>query len=280
MVQAVKDKLPEAPWTEVRELITALRETTTALKAQQLGLVLPKLPLQSPRADVINILASVGMPVSGLIPLDMGVATGGSPTTLQDNSKAWGSNIWPGSSLAMYIGGQKYSALISSNTSNTLTFPVLPSGIMVNQGVPYVISNANMSLSLDVPLSTRASEATLRTLGTEATSLAILAAIGGLVPSPNPSTGVAFTVTCVIPSHAYPVPAFAIPKGYAVMVQGHPKNTGMCYVSFDKVSVLDPTKSRTLVAGEDITLGVANTNAIWLSTDTANQIVSFIVEQT
>jgi hypothetical protein len=185
MVMGVREKLPEAPWDQLGEILGVLKQMAAdQKKAQQLGLVLPQ-PL-SPQANVVQILASVGMPVSGLIPLDMGVATGGSPTLLQDNSKAWATNIWPGSYLSMYIGGQKYSALIASNTTNALTFPTLPGGIQVAQGTPYVISNANMSLSLDVPLSTRASQTTLisvlsklnvnlDTRGSEATLLSLLA---------------------------------------------------------------------------------------------------------
>jgi hypothetical protein len=183
MVLGIKEKLPEAPWNQLDDVLLVLRDIRAGQKAQ--GLVLPP-SLQSPRADVINILASVGMPVSGLIPLDMGVATGGNPTLLQDNSKAWSTNIWPGSYLAMYIGGQKYSALIASNTTNQLVFPALPGGVQVEQGTPYVISNANMSLSLDVPLSTRASQTTLlavltkldvplSNLGSQVTLAAVLA---------------------------------------------------------------------------------------------------------
>lgn len=266
---------PEAPWTEIKEIIDLLKQLVDRLEGKTPARPAPP----GAHRDLSGLFASYGMPIAGLVPLDMGIATGGSPTSLRDTSKFWGVNIWPGSYLILEIGGQRYPVLIASNTSNTLTFPALPTGVQVEQGTPYVISNGNIALALDVPLSTRASEATLRTLGSEVTLLAILAAIGGLV-SPNPSTGVAFTVLCVIPSHAYSVPAFVIPTGYKVLLQGHPKNTGMCYVAFDKVSVLDPNKSRTLVAGEDLTLGVANTNAIWVSSDTANQIVSFIVEQT
>jgi len=266
MVLGLRDKLPEAPWTELHELVEAIKQ-----------LVAERGPTGG-RADLLKIFASLGMPITGLVPLDFGIATGGSPTTLRDSSKYWGANIWPGAHLQMDIGGQRYPVLISSNTSDTITFPTLPGGVQVERGTPYVIANANIALALDVPLSTRASQATLQAV--QATLILILTAIGGLVPPPNPSSGVAFTVTCVVPSTAYPVPAFVIPTGYKVLLQGHPNNTGMCYVAFDKVSVLDPTKSRTLVAREDLTLGVANTNSIWLSSNAANQIVSFIVEQT
>lgn len=128
MVQAVKDKLPEAPWTEVRELITALRETTTALKAQQLGLVLPKVPLQSPRADVINILASVGMPVSGLIPLDMGVATGGAPRRCRITPK-------PGAAIS---GLALPSPCISEGRSIPLSSLPIPATRLPSRSCPVV----------------------------------------------------------------------------------------------------------------------------------------------
>lgn len=78
---------------------------------------------------------------SGIGVVDFGVATGThSTTTLQDTSKSWAVNIWAGKRcrLVTSVGGP-VEAIISSNTSNTLTFSAAIAAAPTNNVTGYII---------------------------------------------------------------------------------------------------------------------------------------------
>lgn len=87
--------------------------------------------------NVIN--AANPLPVTSGEPLEHGVATGGSNTTLEDTAKDWGINMWEDAILAVDIGGIEYHRHITSNTADTITMDALPVGIVVAAGCPYTI---------------------------------------------------------------------------------------------------------------------------------------------
>lgn len=80
-----------------------------------------------------EIITSSGMA------MDQGVATGGSNTTLEDNTKDWPVNMWEDAVVAVEIGGTEYHRYIVSNTADTLTMDALPAWVVVTPGDPYTI---------------------------------------------------------------------------------------------------------------------------------------------
>ena len=71
--------------------------------------------------------------------LDQGVATAGTNTTLEDNTKGWAVNMWEDAVIAVEIGGIEYHRHIASNTADTLTIDALPALVVVAAGDPYTI---------------------------------------------------------------------------------------------------------------------------------------------
>lgn len=71
--------------------------------------------------------------------IDKGTATGGSNTTLVDNTKSWETNIWADAILQVKIGGIEYHRTILSNTADTITINALPGGVAVSAGCEYSI---------------------------------------------------------------------------------------------------------------------------------------------
>lgn len=86
-----------------------------------------------------DVSATNPLPVISEAGLTSGIATGGSNTTLEDNTKAWGINMWEDAILAVEIGGIEYYRHIVSNTADTLTIDALPALVVVAAGNPYTI---------------------------------------------------------------------------------------------------------------------------------------------
>lgn len=58
--------------------------------------------------------------------VDSGTATGGTNTTLVDTGKNWATNLWANAIVECAHAGRGYLRSVTSNTSDTLTFGVLP----------------------------------------------------------------------------------------------------------------------------------------------------------
>jgi hypothetical protein len=81
--------------------------------------------------------------ISGTV-LVSGIATGGSNTTLQDNTKDWEVNHYEDALLRVVIGGITYERYIISNTADTLTINALPGVTVVSAGDAYeIVETAN-----------------------------------------------------------------------------------------------------------------------------------------
>jgi hypothetical protein len=86
---------------------------------------------------------------------------------------------------------------------------------------------------------------------------------------------------------AYNLPAFPVPSGFTVMVKGYPTNVGLIFVAEDSNSALNvpiPLVGNggsvwPLLPNEGVGLQVQNVNDIWVSTATAGDMVSWIVER-
>ena len=86
-----------------------------------------------------DISAVNPLPVTSEEALEHGVATGGTNTTLVDNTKGWQVNIWEDAIVAVEIGGIEYHREIDSNTNDTLDFTTHPLPGPVVAGCPYTI---------------------------------------------------------------------------------------------------------------------------------------------
>jgi len=90
-----------------------------------------------------DISAANPLPVTSGAALEQGVATGGTNTTLVDNTKGWQVNIWEDAivSVDIVVAGIEYHREIDSNTADTLDFAThpLPLGVVVAAGDPYTI---------------------------------------------------------------------------------------------------------------------------------------------
>ncbi len=75
--------------------------------------------------------------------MDVGVATGGTNTTVDDTIKNWPVNKWSfGQVRIIKANGQEYDRAIVSNTATQLTFIGLPGAIVVAAGDIYSIKSA------------------------------------------------------------------------------------------------------------------------------------------
>ena len=79
---------------------------------------------------------------------DTGTATGGSKTTLEDETKHWDEDIYKKAKLEIKIGEIKYQKNITGNTSNTLTFSSLPGDLEVADGMEYQLNLPISSVSI------------------------------------------------------------------------------------------------------------------------------------
>lgn len=91
-----------------------------------------------------DISAANPLPVdTGGAALEQGVATGGTNTTLVDNTKGWQVNIWENAivSVDIVVAGIEYHRELDSNTADTLDFAThpLPALVVVAAGDPYTI---------------------------------------------------------------------------------------------------------------------------------------------
>lgn len=80
---------------------------------------------------------------------DVGVATGGSSTTIVDTGKVWATNLWQDSWFSVTIAGKEYQGKVTSNTADTLTIPdITPAVVAV--GCPYklfqVVAASNIKM--------------------------------------------------------------------------------------------------------------------------------------
>lgn len=94
-----------------------------------------------------DVSLSNPLPVSMEAAIDKGVATGGSNTTLEDNTKDWQTNIWEDAIVEVTIGAIQYLRSAISNTSNTITINALPGGVVVAAGCPYSLRRMVSPLS-------------------------------------------------------------------------------------------------------------------------------------
>jgi len=71
---------------------------------------------------------------------ESGIASGGSQTTLEDDTKDWQDGIWRKATIMIEIGDKVYAREISNNADeNIITFSSLPEGMEVEEGTPYQI---------------------------------------------------------------------------------------------------------------------------------------------
>jgi hypothetical protein len=62
---------------------------------------------------------------------DIGVATGGSSTTIVDTGKVWDVNLWQDSWFSVTIAGKEYQGKVTSNTADTITIPTIAPAVVV-----------------------------------------------------------------------------------------------------------------------------------------------------
>jgi hypothetical protein len=75
--------------------------------------------------------------------IDVGLATGGTNTTVDDTRKDWPVNIWAGGRIKIIkANGQEYERAITSNTATQITFAALPGVITVDAGDVYSVRDA------------------------------------------------------------------------------------------------------------------------------------------
>ncbi len=122
-------------WTVNEHANKIVYYTTTAPNAANGSATMVAMEIASNTANTLTLKTASTLPVNGISryiiaarpaigALDSGIATGTqSTTTLQDTSKSWGVNQYAGRRLKMLSGtGQSVDVVITSNTSNTLTF--------------------------------------------------------------------------------------------------------------------------------------------------------------
>lgn len=77
---------------------------------------------------------------------DAGTASGGTTTTLTDNTKGWAKNQWFQALVYVSVNGTTYHATVSGNTSNTLTFvSAIPTNIQ--PGSPYRLQSVTTQVA-------------------------------------------------------------------------------------------------------------------------------------
>lgn len=99
--------------------------------------------------DVLSaITANLGLINAGEIRIGSGnlnattsTATGGSTTTLEDTGQSWTTNQWMDKTVRVIQSGFIYERTVSSNTSNTLTFPALDNP--VTEGTTYYLGGGS-----------------------------------------------------------------------------------------------------------------------------------------
>lgn len=62
---------------------------------------------------------------------DIGVATGGSSTTIVDTGKVWATDLWADSWFSVTIAGKEYQGKVTSNTADTITIPTIAPAVVV-----------------------------------------------------------------------------------------------------------------------------------------------------
>lgn len=67
--------------------------------------------------------------------IDLGIATGGSTTTIVDTGKVWTVNMWGDATYEVTIGGVEYLGIVTSNTADTITIPAI--AVAVTAGCKY-----------------------------------------------------------------------------------------------------------------------------------------------
>jgi hypothetical protein len=85
---------------------------------------------------------------------DVGLATGGTETTLNDTTKYWSTGTWAGGIVFLAINNQLYIAPITANTDQQLTFATLPVGVKPIAGTPYAIKMIGVTAAQLVALVT------------------------------------------------------------------------------------------------------------------------------
>ena len=102
-----------------------------------------------------------------------GTATGGSGTTLVDNTKAFDADVLKDKVLTFHIGTKRYVKKITANTADTITFASLGGSVAVVAGVEYnVVDVAQNVIDVDIE-SVTATDVTIRDSVTAANKLKV-----------------------------------------------------------------------------------------------------------
>lgn len=81
-------------------------------------------------------------------------------------------------------------------------------------------------------------------------------------------------------STGYQLPGIPVPTGASVTIIAHPANTGTIYISASKIEAETASvRFDGLSAGLAVSLRVSNLSSVWVSGDTANDGISYIVER-
>ena len=103
---------------------------------------------------------------------------------------------------------------------------------------------------------------------------------GGTVAVPNPIDFTARVATVVTSGTAIQLPSVVVPDGIMVVIRATASNKNKkIYLSNSSANVADATKRLILAAGESIGLQVADTNVVWIDSDSNNASIEFFVEQ-
>jgi hypothetical protein len=161
-------------------------------------------------------------------------------TTLVDNTKNWGTDMWEDSIVQMVISGVEYSRIVTNNYAQVLFFDTITPEMVVDN-VGYKIMNQEQGQSRyewQHDHKTIAAAGTAEVLG-----------------------------------------SMSIPPGYALVVAALPTNTGFIYLGTTKANAENASKRVIISAGQAILFYIYNSVLVWIDAAVTGEGVFYYAEK-
>jgi len=243
--------------------------------------------------------------------VDIGLATGGSQTTIVDTTRNWQADMWVDATAEVVIGGIHYLRLVTGNTADTITIDALPAGISCSAGCEYSLKRPLTLVDISdraarllgvidsltswggTPLTGRDISLDLANLDITLSALrdaicaaapnaktlddlhAAIGAVGGTV---NRSSFITGQKTVTAAGTAEQLPNQAVPDGFAVAITAKEANTGLVYVGNSKANAENHAVALPLSSGRTTALKVTNLNLIWIDAAVNAEGIDYILE--
>lgn len=256
--------LPQAPWEQFNQQLEeiptaveglvyqhydALRNSNSQLKSQ-LGNINSYLQSQPPPDwpgmlnkldDMVNLQCQLIDIVINFAD-DRGLSDGGTETTLTTVGKNWGTNIWSGVTLYIFIDTTLYTRKVTSNTNDTLTFDALPTGVVPEKSTKWLLKRDALASGTNT--------------------------IGYLT---SPSTLATGTKSVAAAGTAEAMAASTACK--EIIITANDTNTQYIYIGDSNVSSAQYMKR--LLAGDEFSISIDNLSKVYLDSDVNGEGVTY-----